>query len=345
MDEVSMGNLTRLLANSPGNAAIWKQFLLELSSLLKCEMAELLVNDLSVPGRHRLLYGVNIETDLKKKNACASADFRQFVAAHPYLVSSNQNINELHCQSVETGLLFSFGIAIPCNQRYVVSLLVTRLHPFNSAETTQTNQVLQNILEPLESAIQGEQRHKIKNQLSHFLGHHFDSYIVVDDKLKIVFSDPIDVSIIQQMDCVSIKDKQFSLNNPSLELQIMAMIELNQSVSIHNRCDSCQINVVPTSALTNLYQWECYKEGYILVFTLDKEKNSVINRLTEIYNLSKCEAVCAIQFMHTPSIADIAGNTFRSQETIRNHIKHTMQKMDAHSQAELMKKLIIVSSL
>lgn len=345
MDEISMSNLTRLLANSPGNPAIWKQFLLELSSLLKCEIVELLVNDPSTPGCHRLVYGVNIETDIKMKSHCANANFKQFVAKHPYLVSSNQSLGERHYESVETGQLFSFGVAIPCNQRHVVSLLASRPHPFDATETTQTTQILQNLLEPLESAIQGEQRHKIKNQLSHFLGYHFDSYIVVDNKLKIVFSDPIDLSIIRQMDCVSIKDKQLSLKNPALEQRIMTMIELNQSASILNRCESCQINLVPTSALTNLYQWECYKDGYILVFTLDKEKNSVINRLIEIYNLSKCEAVCAIQFMQTPSITEIAGNTFRSQETIRNHLKHIMQKMDAHSQAELMKKLIIVSSL
>ncbi|NOR80520.1 MAG: hypothetical protein GQ529_06750 [Methyloprofundus sp.] len=49
--------------------------------------------------------------------------------------------------------------------------------------------------------------------------------------------------------------------------------------------------------------------------------------------------------MKTPSIHDVATKTYRSQETVRNHIKHTMQKMDVHNQAELMKKLITLAAL
>jgi len=41
----------------------------------------------------------------------------------------------------------------------------------------------------------------------------------------------------------------------------------------------------------------------------------------------------------------LAYNTFRSQNTVRNHIKHIMIKMDVHNQAELMKKLITLASL
>jgi len=49
--------------------------------------------------------------------------------------------------------------------------------------------------------------------------------------------------------------------------------------------------------------------------------------------------------MKTPSIRDIAMKSYRSQETIRNHIKHTMQKMDVHNQAELMKQLMSLNAL
>ena len=49
--------------------------------------------------------------------------------------------------------------------------------------------------------------------------------------------------------------------------------------------------------------------------------------------------------MNTPSIHDIATSTHRSKETIRNHIKRTMQKMKVHSQAELMKKLVTLAAI
>ena len=94
---------------------------------------------------------------------------------------------------------------------------------------------------------------------------------------------------------------------------------------------------IPISSLDHLYQWECYKDGFILTFTHENKKNITIDRLEEIYQLSQCEAVGALHFMKTPSIHDIAINTYRSQETIRNHIKHIMQKMDVDSFAELVR--------
>jgi DNA-binding CsgD family transcriptional regulator len=81
------------------------------------------------------------------------------------------------------------------------------------------------------------------------------------------------------------------------------------------------------------------------VFTHENKKNAIIGRLEDIFQLSRCEAICALNFMNTPSIQNIAANTYRSEETIRNHLKRTMQKMDVHNQAELMKKLITLAAL
>ena len=178
------------------------------------------------------------------------------------------------------------------------------------------------------------------------MGDHFDGYIIIDRHLNILFSDPIYTSIISQLDCATISGNRFSMKNPANEQHLLTLIENNQGAgSIHNQCHSCQITLIPISSLENLYKWECYKDGFILTFTHDKDKNPTLNRLTEIYQLSRCEAVCALHFMKNPSIPDVATNTYRSQETVRNHIKHTMQKMDVHNQAELMKKLITLSAL
>ena len=45
------------------------------------------------------------------------------------------------------------------------------------------------------------------------------------------------------------------------------------------------------------------------------------------------------------SIADIAEHNCCSQNTVRNHIKHIMQKMEVHNQTALMKKLITLAIL
>jgi DNA-binding CsgD family transcriptional regulator len=144
---------------------------------------------------------------------------------------------------------------------------------------------------------------------------------------------------------VKISDNRFGMKSPTVEQRLLSLIEKTKKLPFITSAVPARSHLLPISSLKNLYQWECYKDGFILTFTHDREKNPALERLTEIYRLSRCEAVCALHFMKTPSISDVATNTYRSQETVRNHIKHTMQKMDVHSQAELMKKLITLVAL
>jgi DNA-binding CsgD family transcriptional regulator len=196
----------------------------------------------------------------------------------------------------------------------------------------------------LETAIYEEQRLKINSQLSNYTGAHFDGYIIIDRGLNILFSSPDYLSFIGQVDCVKVSGNRLSVINPVIEQQLLSLIEnSDMAASIHNKCHPCQITLIPMSSLENLYRWEYYKDGFILMFTHENKKNAIIDRLGEIFQLSRCEAICALNFMNTPSIQDIAADTYRSEETIRNHIKRTMQKMDVHSQAELMKKLITLA--
>jgi len=192
----------------------------------------------------------------------------------------------------------------------------------------------------------GEQRYKINSQLPHYISDHYDGYIIVDRQLNILFSDSLYTPILDQLECMQISNNKIQIKNTALKQQLFSLLEDNTQVtSLHNQCQSCQITLIAINALENLYQWECYRDGFILAFTHDQAQDPSISRLIKIHQLSRCEAICALHFMKTPSIADVANNTFRSQNTVRNHIKHIMQKMDVHSQAELMKKLITLASL
>ncbi|WP_221900266.1 hypothetical protein [Bathymodiolus platifrons methanotrophic gill symbiont] len=134
------------------------------------------------------------------------------------------------------------------------------------------------IILPLENALHEEQRIKINSQVLHYMGDHFDGYIIIDHQLNILFSDPIYTSIISQLDCVTISENKFNTKNPVIRQKLMTLIEKNQEAgSIHNQCSSCQITLIPISSLENLYKWECYKDGFILTFTHDKEKNPAMN--------------------------------------------------------------------
>jgi hypothetical protein len=356
MDQIAEDlDLNSILANAPGNPLIWNRFLTELTRQLNCDSSALLVTDLIERENTHFLFSNHISQEYQEQyeNTLNRLDiFNYFISKNPYHVFYNQTLKDAYIEEANSDFIspcgqnYRFGVSIPCNHNYSLNLLVNRKEAFNDEEQQRITQVLQSIISSLDEAIHAEQRHKINSQLLHYIGGHFDGYIIVDHELNILFSDPVYTSIISQLDCVTISENRFGMKAPAIEQRLLSLIKNNEeATSIHNQCHSCQITLIPISTLKNLYKWECFKDGFILTFTHDKEKNPAINRLTEIYHLSRCEAVCALHFMKTPSIPVVATNTCRSQETVRNHIKHTMQKMDVHSQAELMKKLITLAAL
>jgi len=356
MDQVVNNiNLNSILDNAPGNPLLWKRFLTELTLLLNCDSSALLVTDLNKPENTHFLFSANISERYQQlyENVLNRLDtFNYFISKSPKTVFCNQNLQSVKLKDIPNDFLspcdqnYRLGVSIPCNQNHSLNLIVNRNASFGGKELEQLTEIINSLIPILEKAMHDEQRHKINSQLLHYMGDHFDGYIIIDDQLNILFSDPVYTSIIGQLDCVIISESRINMKNPAIEQKLLTLIKNKQQASsIHNQCDSCQITLLPISMLENLYKWECYKDAYILTFTHNTEVNPTLNRLIEIYQLSRCEAVCALHFMKTPSIPDVATQTYRSLATVRNHIKHTMQKMDVHSQAELMKKLITLAAL
>ncbi len=161
--------------------------------------------------------------------------------------------------------------------------------------------------------------------------------MIVNHSLNILFSDAIYTSVIDKFHCINITVNHIEFKNPEINQRLSFLMNNNKIASIHNQCDTCQITLIPVAMLDNLYNWKCFTEGFILTFTHYTQNNPVLERLINVHNLSRREAFYALDFMLTPSIAEIAENNFRSEDTIRNHIKHIMKKMDVHNQAALMK--------
>ena len=347
--------LNSLLLKAPGNFFSWNRFLAQLTLQLNCDSSALLVTDLIQPENTHFLFNANIPQEYQEQyeNELNTLDaFNHFISKNPQQVFCNQNLKDSHGNKTNgkfiqaEGQNYRFGVSMPCNHSHSFNLLVNRKKMFNDVELHQVTRYLKSIIPFLETAIYEEQRHKINSQLFNYTGVHFDGYIIIDRGLNILFSNPDYASFIGQMDCVNVSGNRLCVNNPAIEQQLLSLIEHDEkAASIHNQCHSCQITLIPMSSLENLYQWECYKDGFILVFTHENKKNAIIGRLEDIFQLSRCEAICALNFMNTPSIQNIAANTYRSEETIRNHLKRTMQKMDVHNQAELMKKLITLAVL
>ncbi len=357
MDQIVNGiYLNSLLDSAPGNPLVWNQFLTELNKQLNCDSSFILVTDRVERKNTHFLFHTNISQEYQQRyeNELNKLDsFNYFITKNPQRVLCNQISENFFTEDTQSDFTspndqkYRFGLSIPCNLNHSVSLLLNRQVLFNDEEKLNITEVLQAIIPSLKEALHAEQRHKISSQLLHYIGDHFDGYIIVDSQLKILFSDPVYSLIIGQFDCVDISENCLGLKNPSIERRVLSSLLKHEetTISIHNQCHSCHIIITPISFLQNLYKWECCKGGFILTFTHDKDKNPTVDRLLEIYDLTQCEAICALHFMKTPSIPDVAKNTFRSLETVRNHIKHIMQKMDVHNQAELMKKLLILSTL
>jgi hypothetical protein len=347
--------LTSLLHNAAGNIFVWQRFLEQLTLRLDCDSSALLATDLAQPENTRFLFNANIpkeyqewyETELNSLDA-----FNHFISKSPLKVFCSQNLKDSHGNKIEgkfiqaEGQNYRFGLSIPFNHSHSFSLLVNRKKMFNDLELHQATRYLKNIIPFLETAIYEEQRLKINSQLFNYTGVHFDGYIVVDRELNILFSNPNHPSFVCQLDCLNISENLLAIQNSAIEQRLESLIENDdQDISTHNQCHYCQITLIRMSSLENLYPWECHKDGFVFMFAHDYKQNAIINRLEDIFRLSRCEAVCAFNFMNTPSIHDIATSTYRSKETVRNHIKRTMQKMDVHSQAELMKKLIMLAAI
>ena len=347
--------LTSLLLNASGNIFVWQRFLEQLAMRLNCDSSALLVTDLAQPENTRFLFKANIskehqeryETKLNRLDT-----FNHFISKNPLKVFCNQNLKDSHGNKIEDRVIqaerqnYRFGLSIPFNHSHSFSLLVYRKKMFNDLELHQVTNYLKSIIPFLETAIYEEQRLKINSQLFNYTGVHFDGYIIVDRELNILFSNPDHPSFVCQLDCLNVSENLLDIQNPAIEQRLEWLIKNDdQNITTHNQCHSCQITLIRMSSLENLYPWECHKDGFVFMFAHDYNQNAIINRLEDIFRLSRCEAVCALNFMNTPSINDIATSTQRSKETIRNHIKRTMQKMKVHRQAELMKKLITVAAI
>lgn len=348
-------DLGSALTHAPGSPILWEQFLALLARRLHCDSALMLVTDLLEREKTRLLYSYNLTMEDRRhyENRPNRLDkFNHFITKNPRQVYYNQAVGTTYREVANPepisneNINYRFGLAIPCNHRYALSLLVNRNQAFNEQEQRRCLKTLRTLLPALEEALHVEKRHKIGSQIFHRLGSRFIPYIIVDQDLKILFADPVNSRLIVAMDCATIDGDQFSVRNPAIAQQLVHLIANSQGeVSIHNQCFNCRISLIPIDSLENLYHWECYKDGFILAFVHGKDSNPAIERLMEIYALSKCEAICALHFMQDPSIPNVAASTCRSQETIRNHLKRTMQKMGVHNQAALMKKLMALSSL
>ncbi len=356
MDQFPYGfGLINLLREAPGNPVIWEKFLAQLTKKLNCESSFLLINHLINRDKTHFLFHFNIsDKQLKCYNEYDNQlnAFNFFIGKNPHQVFCNQNVIDSDFIKFtdekplfSTELQYRFGLSIPCNH-YFISLHINRDQPFTKQELQNNTQLLQDIISPLEEAIHAEQQQKIHSQLIHHSYQPFDGYLIVDQQLNIVLANPVYKLIFTVLDCIECYKNQLIINDTNLKSALLAKLAspAGQFETL-NHCSNCRIGLLPVKVLDNLYSWECFKDDFILTFASSKYRNSTVSRLMNVHKLSRSEALCALHFLNTPSIVDIAEKTCRSQNTVRNHIKRIMHKMDVHNQAALMKKLIALASL
>jgi DNA-binding CsgD family transcriptional regulator len=346
--------ITEILSKAPGNPVLWHLFLAELSRAMQCDSSSLSIADLGLGGELHHLYHYNIVPEQQscfEWNFHRTGSFDACVARQPYRVLCSNTLSGAFPlnQGAESIMLEEqcrFGVSLPLNDRYVYCLYLNSSRP--AAAVSQGGMHwLQALMPPLQSALQKEQWFSLYSQITLLTGKHVAAYLIIDHALNVLFSDPVFNRIIEDMKCAKVRGKRLAFLNKTAEERIVRLMAEGEcdTVTMQHPCASCEITVIPARALDNLYAWEFHKKGVVLAFTHGSENNPAEARLMALYHLTKGEAVCALHFIATPSIPDIAAASHRSTETVRNHIKSIMQKLDVHNQGALMKKLLAIAAL
>ena len=345
-----------ILSKASGNPVLWHLFLVELAGAMRCDSGFLSIAGLGRNGKVHHLYHYNVTPEQHscfERNLSKVDSFDVSVTKQPYRVFCSNTLNATFPRDNSgtvpgaLGEHCRFGVSLPLNRRYAYCMILHGSFPAAEPELQGCVHRLQALVPLLQLALQKEQWFSLYSQITLLTGKHVAAYIIVDRALNVLFSDPVFNRIIADMNCIEIQGKRLVFLNKTTGQRILALVAGIgcDTVTTQNQCDSCAITVIPARALDNLYAWEFYKKGVILAFANGHENSPALIRLMALYNLTKGEALCALQFIATPSIPDIAASSHRSTETVRNHIKSIMQKLDVHNQGALMKKLLAIASM
>jgi DNA-binding CsgD family transcriptional regulator len=339
------------LSKAPGNPVLWHLFLAELAEAMQCDSGFLSIVDLDRGGGVHHLYCYNVAPEQQRcfeRNVRKTGSFDANVAKHPYRIfCSNRLSGTLRSGGGTVREYCRFGVSIPLNRRYAYCMYLNSSRPAAEPELHACVHRLQALVPLLQNALCKEQWLSLYSQITLLTGKHVAACLIVDRALNVLFSDPVFNRIIADMDCVEIRDKRLAFLNKTTGQRVLALMAGIgcDTVMTQNQCVSHAITVIPAHVLDNLYAWEFYKKGVVLTFTRCHENNPTLLRLIALYKLTKFEALCALQFIAKPSISAIAADSNRSTETVRNHIKSIMQKLDVHNQGALMKKLLAIAAL
>jgi DNA-binding NarL/FixJ family response regulator len=344
-----------ILSKAPYNPVLWHLFLEELAAMMQCDSGILSIAGIGRRGGFHHLYRYNMTAEQQscfERNLCKTGSFEASITKQPHQVIFTKQNGSFRFDYVgkgadATGEPCRFGVSFPLNSRYAYCLVLNGNRPAAEPELQAGVQRLQALVPSLENALQKEQWLSLYNQISMLTGQHVTAYIIVDRDLNVLFSYPVFNRLIADMECVEIQDKRLVFLDNTTERHVLALMTetVYDAMTAQYQYATGTITVIPVQALENLYGWEFYKNGVVLTFTSSHENSPTLVRLMALYNLTRCEALCALQFIATPSIPEIATDSHRSTETVRNHIKSIMQKLDVHNQGALMKKLLAIAAL
>jgi len=344
-----------ILSKAPYNPVLWHLFLKELAAVMQCGSGILSIADFGRQGGFNHLYRYNITSEQQvcfERNLFKAGSFEASIMKQPHQVLFPKQNESLYFDDSVQGAGATvqpcrFGVSFPLNNRYAYCLVLNGSRPAAEPELQAGVQRLQALVPSLQNALWKEQWLSLYNQITMLTGQHVTAYIIVDRKLNVLFSYPVFNRLIADMDCVEIRGKRLAFFNKNTEQHVLALMTGTgcEAMTTQYQCASNAITVIPAHALDGLYGWEFYKNGVVLAFTCSYENSPTLVRLMALYNLTKSEALCALQFIATPSILEIATESHRSTETVRNHVKSIMQKLDVHNQGALMKKLLAIAAL
>lgn len=344
-------NLRDLIAQLPSSPTLWNTLLREAVWATECTSGVLLITDLRNGGNNHSEHVHNVplaHKQLYESHFNAIDRFNEMLALQPDRVMCTDRLPVERCNEEVEGDFMSplgyghrLGVSIACNQRYSINLYLNRDAAFSEAEQARGGALLGGLVQPLRAALEAERRQAFARALFLESGmlDDFVGFAIVDGARRVLHREQGFALAIEGLAELGLQNGRLCIGDASLEAIFCRMLGggCSETVALADGEQAFELLMLPSRLLNGLLPWERPVEGVLLALYGLERRRFVSGRFRSVYGLTPAETELVINFARKPDLNQLSVSMHRSRETLRNHLKRAMHKLDIHSQAELVR--------
>lgn len=344
-------NLRDLIAQLPSSPTLWNTLLREAVWATECASGVLLITDLRNGGNNHSEHVHNVPLEHKQiyeSHFNAIDRFNEMLALQPDTVMCTDQLPMERCNEEVEGDFMAplgyghrLGVSIACNQRYSINLYLNRDAAFSEAEQVRGSALLGGLVKPLRAALEAERRQAFARALFLESGmlDDFVGFAIVDQSRRVMHKEQAFGLAVEGLPELELRGGRLTFQATDLEASYHKTLRGRGSETVHlsNGEQAFELLMLPSRMLTGLLPWERPVEGVLLALYGLERRRFVTSRFRSVYGLTPAETELVINFARKPDLNRLSQSMHRSRETLRNHLKRAMAKLDIHSQAELVR--------